>query len=62
MSIKSDKENFNPNPYMKEKIKRGRDFVKPKVSKIKQPNKPDSQPNSRNGSRSGSKTRREIRS
>ena len=24
---KSDKENFNPNPYMKEKIKRGRDFV-----------------------------------
>ena len=61
-SIKSDKENSNPNPNMKEKNKRGRDFVKPKVSKLKQVNNFDSQPNSRKGSRSGSRTRREIRS
>ena len=61
-SIKSDKENANPNPNMKEKNKRGRDFMKPKVSKLKQVNNFNSQPNSRKGSRSGSRTRREIRS
>merc|ERR1712126_337591 len=58
----SDKENSNPNPNMKEKNKRGRDFMKPKVSKLKQVNNFNSQPNSRKGSRSGSRTRREIRS
>ena len=47
---------------MKEKNKRGRDFMKPKVSKLKQVNNINSQPNSRKGSRSGSRTRREIRS
>ena len=61
-SIKSDKENSNPNPNMKEKNKRGRDFMKPKVSKLKQVNNFNSQPNSRKESRSGSRTRREIRS
>ena len=59
-SIKSDKENCNPNP--KEKNRRGRDFVKPKVSKLKQTNNTDSQPNSHKGSRNGSRTRQEIKS
>ena len=59
-SIKSDKENCNPNP--KEKNRRGRDFVKPKVSKFKQTNNTDSQPNSHKGSRNGSRTRQEIKS
>ena len=47
---------------MKEKNIRGRDFVKPKVSKTKQAHNIDSKPNSRKGSRSGSRTRKEIRS
>ena len=62
MSIKSDKENCNPNPNGGDKYnERGREFMKPRASKLKQPDIYDSQPNSRNGSRSGSRTRREIR-
>jgi len=61
MSIKSDKENCNPNPNGGDKyIKRGREFAKPLASKLKQPDIYNSQPNSRNSSRSGSRSRREI--
>ena len=63
MSIKSDKENCNPNPTRGDNYnKRGREFVKPKASKLKHPDTYHSQPNSRNSSRSGSRNRREIRS
>ena len=66
MSVKSDKENCNPNPNNANKgdkyNKRGREFVKPRPGKLKQPETYNSQPNSRNGSRSGSRSRREIRS
>lgn len=62
MSVKSDKENCIPNKMVEKHSNRGRDFVKPKVSKLKQPDTYNSHPNSRNESRSGSRTRREIRS
>ena len=63
ISIKSDKENSNPNNQGGNKnSQRGREFAQPRVSKLKQPEKYNSQPHSRNGSRSGSRTRREIKS
>ena len=63
MSIKSDKENNNPNKKHKyrnsvreyENSQRGRDFAKPKVSKLKQPGTYNSQSNSRDSSRSASR-------
>ena len=63
-SVKSDKENSNPNRngVIENIDQRGRAFAKPKVSKLRQP-EDYSQSNSRKGSksRSGSRRRLEMR-